>query len=47
MLMTIFRPEGFLPERRRRMELHEESEAGEELVQDSKNLVHPDVGMKT
>lgn len=45
-LMTIFRPEGFLPERRRRMELHSESEAADEMVQDSQNLVHPDVGVK-
>ena len=46
-LMTIFRPEGFLPERRRRLELHREQEAGEEMAQDSQNLVHPDIGMKS
>src|SRR3712207_3411771 len=46
-LMTIFRPEGVLPERRRRLELHKEEPAGEEMVQDSQNLVHPDVGMKS
>jgi branched-chain amino acid transport system permease protein len=46
-LMTIFRPEGFLPERRRRLELHKETESGEEMVADAQNLVHPDVGMKS
>ncbi len=46
-LMTIYRPEGVLPERRRRSELHKEAPAGEEMVQDSQNLVHPDVGMKS
>lgn len=45
-LMTIYRPEGILPERRRRFELHEVEEEGEEMVQDSKNLVHPDVAIK-
>lgn len=45
-LMTIFRPEGFLPEQRRRSELHakEGEELGEEV--DDVNLVHPDVGIK-
>lgn len=46
-LMTIFRPEGILPERRRRFELHEEALEGEQLNQDSQNLVHPDIGMKS
>jgi branched-chain amino acid transport system permease protein len=46
-LMTIFRPEGILPERRRRFELHEESAEGEQISQDSQNLVHPDIGMKS
>jgi branched-chain amino acid transport system permease protein len=46
-LMTIFRPEGILPERRRRFELHEEAVEGELMTQDAKNLVHPDVGMKS
>lgn len=46
-LMTIFRPEGILPERRRRFELHEETVEGEQLAQDSQNLVHPDIGMKS
>jgi branched-chain amino acid transport system permease protein len=46
-LMTIFRPEGLLPERRRRLELHKEEEPGQEMVEDSQNLVHPDVGMKS
>jgi len=46
-LMTIFRPEGVLPERRRRLELHREEEPAEEMSQDSQNLVHPDVGMKS
>jgi branched-chain amino acid transport system permease protein len=46
-LMTIFRPEGFLPERRRRLELHKRPEEGEEMVQDAQNLVHPDIGMKS
>jgi branched-chain amino acid transport system permease protein len=45
-LMTIFRPEGFLPERRRRLELKRTAEPAEEMVQDSQNLVHPDVGVK-
>jgi hypothetical protein len=45
--MTIFRPEGLLPERRRRLELHKEEEPGQEMVEDSQNLVHPDVGMKS
>jgi branched-chain amino acid transport system permease protein len=46
-LMTIFRPEGLLPERRRRLELHEnEDQEGEQMVQDEQNLVHPDVGIK-
>ncbi len=45
-LMTIFRPEGFLPEQRRRSELYtkESEELGEE--EDDINLVHPDVGIK-
>ncbi|HEU5013204.1 MAG TPA: branched-chain amino acid ABC transporter permease [Roseiflexaceae bacterium] len=45
-LMTIFRPEGFLPEQRRRSELHakESEELGEEV--DDVNMVHPDVGIK-
>lgn len=48
-LMTIFRPEGFLPETRRRLELHAEEgeQPGEEMAQDSQNLVHPDIGMKS
>lgn len=46
-LMTIFRPEGILPERRRRFELHEDAVEGEQLAQDSQNLVHPDIGMKS
>lgn len=48
-LMTIFRPEGFLPERRRRLELHEDDDEqlGEELSQDEQNLVHPDIGIKS
>ncbi len=46
-LMTIYRPEGVLPERRRRSELHQASEPGEEMVQDAENLVHPDIGMKS
>lgn len=46
-LMTIFRPEGILPERRRRFELHEEAVEGEQLAQDSQNMVHPDIGMKS
>jgi branched-chain amino acid transport system permease protein len=50
-LMTIFRPEGILPERRRRLELHEEESPVEEMAmaqaQDEKDLVHPDVGMKS
>lgn len=46
-LMTIFRPEGILPERRRRFELREEIAEGEQLNQDSQNLVHPDIGMKS
>ena len=46
-LMTIFRPEGFLPERRRRLELHREVDPGEEMAQDAENLVHPDIGMKS
>jgi hypothetical protein len=45
--MTIFRPEGLLPERRRRLELREGAgEEGEQMVQDEQNLVHPDVGIK-
>jgi branched-chain amino acid transport system permease protein len=46
-LMTIFRPEGILPERRRRFELHEEEVEAEQISQDSQNLIHPDVGMKS
>ena len=46
-LMTIFRPEGILPERRRRFELHEDAAEGEQMAQDSQNLVHPDIGMKS
>lgn len=48
-LMTIFRPEGFLPETRRKLELHakDAEEAGEEMVQDAQNLVQPDIGMKS
>ncbi|HEY0737149.1 MAG TPA: hypothetical protein VGD69_19690 [Herpetosiphonaceae bacterium] len=46
-LMTIFRPEGILPERRRRFELREEIVEGEQMAQDSQNLVHPDIGMKS
>lgn len=45
-LMTIFRPEGFLPETRRKLELKGAAEDGEEMSQDSQNLVHPDVGVK-
>lgn len=46
-LMMIFRPEGILPEQRRRQELHTDTEAGEEMVEDAQNMVHPDVGMKS
>jgi branched-chain amino acid transport system permease protein len=46
-LMTIFRPEGFLPEKRRRLELHREVEPGEEMEPEAQNLVHPDIGMKS
>ena len=46
-VMTIFRPEGLLPERRRRLELHKDEEPGQEMAPDSQNLVHPDVGMKS
>jgi branched-chain amino acid transport system permease protein len=48
-LMTIFRPEGILPERRRRLELHkdEDAEPAEEMSQDSQNMIHPDIGMKS
>ncbi|PLS77073.1 MAG: branched-chain amino acid ABC transporter permease [Chloroflexi bacterium] len=47
-LVTIFRPEGLLPERRRRAELKAEGskDTGEALVQDEQNMVHPDVGIK-
>ncbi len=47
--MTIFRPEGLLPERRRRSELHHDEDPGSDgaLVQDDQNLVHPDVGLKS
>lgn len=46
--VTIFRPEGLLPERRRRAELRadKDGETGDALVQDEQNLVHPDVGIK-
>ena len=46
-LMMIFRPEGILPERRRRLELHEDAEEGELVVEDAQNMVHPDVGIKS
>jgi branched-chain amino acid transport system permease protein len=48
-LMTIFRPEGFLPERRRRLELHsgDDAEPGTEMDLDSKDLVQPDIGIKS
>jgi branched-chain amino acid transport system permease protein len=46
-MMMIFRPEGILPEQRRRFELHEEEEMGEEMVEDEQNLVHPEVGIKS
>lgn len=48
-LMTIFRPEGFLPETRRKLELHadEGEQEGEEMVQDRQDLVHPDIGIKS
>jgi branched-chain amino acid transport system permease protein len=49
-LMTIFRPEGILPERRRRLELREEEAPVEEMgiagTEAEKDLVHPDIGMK-
>ncbi len=45
--MMIFRPEGILPERRRRQELHEDAEEGELVVEDAQNMVHPDVGIKS
>ncbi len=46
-LMMIFRPEGVLPEQRRRAELHQEDvEEGEEMDRDSQDVVHPDVGIK-
>jgi branched-chain amino acid transport system permease protein len=46
-LMMIFRPEGILPEQRRRQELHEGAEEGELVVEDAQNMVHPDVGIKS
>lgn len=46
-LMTIFRPEGFLPERRRRLELRRGAEEGTELGPAGQESVQPDVGMKT
>jgi branched-chain amino acid transport system permease protein len=46
-LMTIFRPEGFLPEKRRKLELHREIEPGEEMEPEAQNLIHPDIGMKS
>lgn len=48
-LMTIFRPEGFLPETRRKLELRggEDTEEGDEMIQDRQDLVHPDIGMKS
>lgn len=46
-LMMIFRPEGILPEQRRRQELHADEELGEDMAQDAQNLVHPEVGMKS
>lgn len=47
-LMAIYRPEGILPERRRRLELRRKTQTpAEELSDDSQNLVHPDVGMKS
>jgi branched-chain amino acid transport system permease protein len=47
-LMAIYRPEGILPERRRRLELRRRQQApAEEMSEDSQNLVHPDVGMKS
>jgi len=45
--MMIFRPEGILPESRRRQELHEDEEAGEDMVEDTQNMVHPDIGIKS
>ena len=46
-LMTIFRPEGVLPERRRRLELNRtDRQPGEEVEQDAQDLVHPDVSIK-
>ena len=47
-LMAIYRPEGILPERRRRLELRPRTqEPAEEMAEDSQNLVHPDIGMKS
>ena len=48
-LMTLFRPEGFLPEKRRKLELRAGAgeEEGEEMIQDRQDLVHPDIGMKS
>ncbi len=46
--MAIYRPEGILPERRRRLELRTKTQApAEEIDDDSQNLVHPDIGMKS
>lgn len=46
-LMMIFRPEGILPEQRRRLELHDDTDDGEAMVEDAQNMVHPDVGIKS
>ena len=48
-LMMIFRPEGILPERRRRLELRRgQQEPGEELVEGDKgDIASPEVGLKS
>jgi branched-chain amino acid transport system permease protein len=45
-LMTIFRPEGILPEQRRRSELHEDQDEEPAEEMDKGDLVNPDVGIK-
>lgn len=46
-LMTIFRPEGFLPERRRRAELRKSTSPGEEMTDGEQDLVEPGISMET
>jgi branched-chain amino acid transport system permease protein len=46
-LMTIFRPEGFLPERRRRAELHKGTSPGAEIAEGTQDMVEPSIGMET